>query len=699
MCVAVYEGSLENVSVHVSSVFSALGHSVLEKESGVDGELGAVCVCFHVCAAYGNGVCHYVVCAGADARCAPAADSQDVSAGDFDVGIGVNHVFGFFGDVFCVGTGTDAGAAFHDIFCALCAVCLHVSAGDGDDNFICTCPAADACAALRAACCMNAAAGDCNAGLFYGCLTLAGAAAAGIISIGRAACADAGCRAAALCINGSAVDDDLAVSQISAADAGAAVMVVVTLGVADGGNLAAVDGDDGVGVHSAADAGAVCTAVGCCVYGTAVDGYICEIVSRSLGAARTRLAASKACADTGVSGGTDVAAVDDDFAAVAVVSAADAGAASGALRIDVTAVDGDGSPLVVYEFIRTGAGPVGRIVRASKTCRVIAAVQVIASALDGDVAVHAGVIAGLAAADACRIAAAAGGKASVAGKGQVCHLAAVYISYFQGCIACSAGQSIVAFQNDLRFRGRFHIEGSAGVCGYGDIVQGYFRVVRDDDAVGVGIADGSYGNLAAVYGQDSVFKGIIVCAVGGDGELADFLGLLCRKDFFDDFFRNFGLFHGSDGLFCRAAQEEHGCLLPGSGRLFFSVQVAAAGLTKAAGAGLSQIASGCQVRIAGLSEVTVGRCSCVLFQIGSRSLAGKSLAVIIGGDILEYRLFGALASKQVVEKAGLTLIQINRCKRVKGSRQGHASGQQQGTDSDFSSVLLHICSSICSSMF
>ena len=402
-----------------------------------------------------------------------------------------------------------------------------------------------------------------------------------------------------------------------------------------------------------------------------------------------------------MSGGTDVAAVDDDFSAVAVISAADAGAASGALRIDVTAVDGDGSPLVVYEFIRTGAGPVGRIVRASKTCRVIAAVQVIASALDGDVAVHAGVIAGLAAADACRIAAAAGGKASVAGKGQVCHLAAVYISYFQGCISCSAGQSIVAFQNDLRFRSRFHIEGCAGVCGYGDIVQGYFRVIRDDDAVGVSIADGAYDKSSAVYGQDSVSKGVILCAVGGD----DFFSLncrdyfCCRKDFFDDFFRNFGLFHGSDGLFCRAAQEEHGCLLQGSGRLFFSVQVAAAGLTKAAGAGLSQIASGCQVRIAGLSEVTVGRCRCVLFQIGSRSLAGKSLTVIIGGDILEYRLFGALASKQVVEKAGLTLIQINRCKRVKGSRQGHASGQQQGTDSDFSSVLLHICSSICSSMF
>ena len=75
--VFVHKSCLQDIALHINLRLSV---------AGVNGELGAVRVGFHLCIRPdGDGLRCHVVCAGADAGCTPAAGCRDIAAGDGDM--------------------------------------------------------------------------------------------------------------------------------------------------------------------------------------------------------------------------------------------------------------------------------------------------------------------------------------------------------------------------------------------------------------------------------------------------------------------------------------------------------------------------------------------------------------------------------------------------------------------------------------
>ena len=204
---------------------------------------------------------------------------------------------------------------------------------------------------------------------------------------------DPGSSVAAGCIHGTAGDLHLCYTLVTAADPGAA-LIGFSVCVYTCGNITAGDLDIRITVHSAADPGA--HVVGCiCSDFSAVDGHVRIVISGTFICA---FAAAKTGADAGISLSINDAAVDDDFTAGGVIAAADPGAVTISFGSNVTAVDGNGSPLIFCVLIGAVRGPIHWIIRAADAGRSACTRSVDRAAVDGDITVNPGFA--LAAADA-----------------------------------------------------------------------------------------------------------------------------------------------------------------------------------------------------------------------------------------------------------------------------------------------------------
>ena len=353
---------LEDRCSDLSSFGAGYGVPFFIQDSGVDGELGTIRVCFDVgCFADPDVICHFIGCAGSDTGCAPAADGCDVTAGDGDCGVGVSEIFAAAGTG-SLESGSDSCSTLHLFFGAGCTLGKDRSAADVDVYLIGSYAAADACSALDASCGNDSSAADRNICLIDGCFTDSSAGFSVLRSVGRSTGTDSGCSVAACGFNGTAGDLDLTISQVAAADPGPTVVGIALAASTDGFDGSPGDLDDRIGVHSAADPGPNISSNGFDI--PTVDLNICEVVSRAFRIVRSGFAASYSVADPGISSGVNVPAVDDDLAAVGVVAAADAGAIAIGSGDDISSVEGDGSPLIFHVFVGSGGSSVHRVVRS-----------------------------------------------------------------------------------------------------------------------------------------------------------------------------------------------------------------------------------------------------------------------------------------------------------------------------------------------
>ena len=165
--------TLEHIPFDFAALGIALGGAVGLQVPRVDSKLGAIGVGLDVgVIRNGDGLRDRVARAGADARCAPAANGGHIAAGDGDMHFRLFLISLFA--VFVCQTGADARAALHILLRGSCADGGHSTAADDDVAPFGRVASAYACAARTAGRCHGAAA-DFYLGIGGGNGRLAGA--------------------------------------------------------------------------------------------------------------------------------------------------------------------------------------------------------------------------------------------------------------------------------------------------------------------------------------------------------------------------------------------------------------------------------------------------------------------------------------------------------------------------------------------
>ena len=347
--IGVHKGTLDHGDSDVPS-FRAAGRGVPADHPGVDGKLGPVGIGLYVPAGDRDAFRHFIVRAGADAGRAPSADCRDRTAGDAYMNIRILFIGRLVAAV--IGAGADTGRALFHVRAGFSSHRQHRAAGDLHVALIAGVPAADARAVGPAVCPHNSAAGNGYAGISRRNRRSPRADVSFSLRPERAegAVSDPGSRGSAGRRDIAARDHHDRFTLVSAADPRAA-LVRVSPGIDGRVDRTAGDRHICVAVHTAADARA--HVVGR-VRGdvSAVDRHIRAVVSGPLGEpVVVRFAGAEARTDAGVAPGIDRTVVNDNFAAVHMVAAADPGAVPGAGRGDIAAVDGDRSPRLVCMLV------------------------------------------------------------------------------------------------------------------------------------------------------------------------------------------------------------------------------------------------------------------------------------------------------------------------------------------------------------